>query len=166
MNSEREKRERESTLASGWTVSTEPSVSGEATSLRSQPTRQRAESAAPESHPSQSERQAIEPGATEISNMQLVLFGVFGGLYLLYTVGWFFVAQFFASANSVAASSSGIVGGILQQVLFWSAALAPVLWFFASIMLARGRRPWFLPTAFLLGVIVLLPLPLFVVGEA
>lgn len=100
----------------------------------------------------------------DVSNVQLVLFGVFGGVYLLYTVGWFLIAQYFAAANALAAATSGTLGGVLQQVIFWSAAAAPIAWFVVVVMIARSSRPWVLPLGLVLGVIVLLPLPLFTVG--
>ena len=100
----------------------------------------------------------------EISNIQLVLFGVFGGVYLLYTVGWFLIAQYFAGANALATATSGSVGGVLQQVIFWAAAAAPLAWFIAVVTLSRGAKPWVLPVGLVVGLLVLLPLPLFTVG--
>ena len=141
----------ESRLGSGWTISDQGAQAPEKTRPST-----RQQTALPE-------QQSVSD-SPKISNLQLVLFGVFGGLYLLYTAGWFFIAQYFAAANAPAASTSGIVGGVLQQALFWASALAPALWFVASILLARHRKSWFLPVALLLGAIVLLPLPLFVVG--
>lgn len=141
----------ESRLGSGWTISDQGAQSPEKTRPST-----RQQTALPE-------QQSVSD-SPKISNLQLVLFGVFGGLYLLYTAGWFFIAQYFAAANALAASTSGIVGGVLQQALFWASAVAPALWFVASILLARHRKSWFLPVALLLGAIVLLPLPLFVVG--
>lgn len=141
----------ESRLGSGWTISDQGAQAPEKTRPST-----RQQTALPE-------QQSVSD-SPKISNLQLVLFGVFGGLYLLYTAGWFFIAQYFAAANALAASTSGIVGGVLQQALFWASAAAPALWFVASILLARHRKSWFLPVALLLGAIVLLPLPLFVVG--
>lgn len=100
----------------------------------------------------------------EISNIQLVLFGVFGGVYLLYTVGWFLIAQYFAGANALAVATSGSVGGVLQQVIFWAAAAAPLAWFIGVVALSRGAKPWVLPVGLVVGLVVLLPLPLFTVG--
>lgn len=141
----------ESRLGSGWIISDQGAQSPEKTRPST-----RQQTALPE-------QQSVSD-SPKISNLQLVLFGVFGGLYLLYTAGWFFIAQYFAAANALAASTSGIVGGVLQQALFWASAVAPALWFVASILLARHRKSWFLPVALLLGATVLLPLPLFVVG--
>lgn len=105
------------------------------------------------------------PGsAHEISNVQLVLFGLFGGVYLLYTVGWFLIAQYFAEVNSFAAETSGSVGGVLQMVLFWAAAAAPLAWFTTVVVMTRSSRPWMLPVGLTVGLAVLLPLPLFTVG--
>jgi len=102
---------------------------------------------------------------SEVSNVALVLYGVFGGLYLLYTVGWFLIAQYFSSVNELAAATSGSIGGVMQQVLFWVAFLAPMGWFTTVIVLSRTKKSWFLPVGLILGLIVLLPLPLFIVGS-
>ena len=148
----------ESRLGSGWTISDQGAQAPEKTRPSN-----RQQTAIPEQQSVRPELQ-VSADSPKISNLQLVLFGVFGGLYLLYTAGWFFIAQYFAAANALAASTSGIVGGVLQQALFWASAVAPALWFGASILLARHRKSWFLPVALFLGAIVLLPLPLFVVG--
>lgn len=154
-----ERREHESVRASGWTVS-----GGGHEAVQHE--REARTSAPVATSVSSSPLDDANAQRSEMTNLQLVLFGVFGGLYLLYSIGWFFIAQYFAAANSLAAASSGIIGGVFQQVLFWSSAAAPALWFVASVLLARGRRAWFLPVAFLVGIVVLLPLPLFVVGES
>lgn len=107
---------------------------------------------------------AVPDSANEVSNVQLVLFGLFGGVYLLYTVGWFLIAQYFAEVNSFAAETSGTVGGVLQIVLFWAAGAAPLAWFATVVVMTRSSRPWMLPVGLTLGLGVLLPLPLFTVG--
>lgn len=139
----------ESPLSSGWSV-VEPVTS----------------------QPATEPREAVRADVTvesddavhEVSNLALVLFGVFGGMYLLYTVGWFLIAQYFSTVNDLTASTSGVIGGVLQQVLFWFACLAPPAWFVAVVVLTRQRAGWRLPAGLILGLIVLLPLPLFTVG--
>lgn len=156
MRKKRGNEEQESKLSSGWTIATD----SDATAPTSEEVL--AEAAAPESSLPASAL-ALDP-RNEVSNLTLVLFGVFGGMYLLYTVGWFMIAQYFSAVNSITASTSGIIGGVLQQAIFWVAALAPAGWFLASVFLARNKKTWFLPVALFLGLIVLLPLPLFIVG--
>lgn len=153
---------RESTLASGWTVSGQPEPDSQAPASV-------AGAAAPDSAPDSAPAQGPTaddqaPSRKEISNIALVLYGVFGGMYLLYTAGWFLIAQYFASANDVAASSSGIVGGVMQTAIYWAAALAPAGWFAVVFLLSRGKKPWFLPVWLMIGLVVLLPLPLFTTG--
>lgn len=164
MRKKSESTPRESAIASGWTVSGDASESDDVTAG--------AAGAAVTAGASDVAGETKAPGAAsaasraELSNSALVLYGVFGGMYLLYTVGWFLIAQYFASANNAAASTSGIIGGILQVTIYWAAALAPGAWFATVYFLARQRKPWFFPTWLILGLVVLLPLPLFTTGGA
>lgn len=100
--------------------------------------------------------------AIGLSNGALVALGVFGGLYLLYAWGWFIIAQAYASDIAQAAAGSGTVGGALQQIVFWAAPLAPVLWFGASLLFSRGGRTKRLVLFLVIGAIVLLPLPMLI----
>lgn len=89
-----------------------------------------------------------------------MLLGVFGGLYLLYTWGWFEVAKAYSAVNAAAASGSGIVGGVLQQIVFWIAPAAPALWFVLSVKLTRKNSALALTVALLVGAVLLLPFPM------
>lgn len=153
---------RESALASGWTVSGQLDSDADAPTPAVVPV---VGGAAPASAPAHSEpADGLATPHRETSNVAMVLFGVFGGMYLLYTAGWFLIAQYFASANDVAASTSGIVGGVAQIAIYWAAALAPAGWFTVVFLLSRGRKSWFLPVWLMVGLVVLLPLPLFTTG--
>lgn len=156
MRKKRENQEQDSQLSRGWTIA----------ERSEEPEHTRAEVLAEvvASEASLSAATNILDPRKEVSNLTLVLFGVFGGMYLLYTVGWFMIAQYFSTVNSITASTSGIIGGVLQQAIFWIAAFAPAGWFLASVYLARNKKAWFLPVALFIGLIVLLPLPLFIVG--
>lgn len=154
MRKQPESASRESTLARGWTVAGSPGVGTQ------EPNTVQAE-AVPAA---ESDVANTTSGRREVSNLALVLYGVFGGMYLLYTAGWFFIAQYFASVNDVAASTSGVVGGVLQVVIYWAAALAPAGWFVVVFALSRTKRAWFLPVWLMVGLVVLVPLPLFTTG--
>jgi hypothetical protein len=181
MRKKSESTPRESAIASGWTVSGDASesddvkagasgasVTGGASDVAGEtkaPDTAKAPDAAEEM--SADARDTVSAASrAELSNSALVLYGVFGGMYLLYTVGWFLIAQYFASANNAAASTSGIIGGILQVTIYWAAALAPGAWFATVYFLARQRKPWFFPTWLIVGLVILLPLPLFTTGGA
>lgn len=92
----------------------------------------------------------------------LALLSVFGGLYLLYTWGWFVVAGAYAAENQVASAGSGSIGGFLQQVLFWAATLAPVLWFYALITLRVRARLAELVVWLIVGAVLFLPYPMLI----
>lgn len=171
---------RESALASGWTVEAEPADAAPAEAGPAASAPSAAESRAGEGSPaseavgavaadSAAEGDAAEladDGPAQLSNAALVLLGVFGGLYLLYAWVWLSWAQFYASANAELASASGALGGALQQVVFWAAPLAPLLWFLAALVLNRGAGIRRLALWIVIGAVVLLPLPVFGGGGA
>lgn len=162
---------RESALASGWTVEGDPA-----------PQIEDAAGAAAEADPGAVSADAAEhaaadaPGAAggaasdalaeapreQVSNGALVALGVFGGLYLLYTLGWANVAQAYATVNALTAAGSGSLGGILQQIVFWAAPIAPAMWFFTALVLARGKGTARLTILLAVGAVVLLPLPMLI----
>jgi hypothetical protein len=85
-----------------------------------------------------------------------VLLGVFGGVYLLYTLGW--ILSVLRVQNTAAEP--------LSQFMFalgmWLAVLAPALWFGVTFALTRGRARARL-VWLLIGTVVLLPVA-FVAG--
>lgn len=91
----------------------------------------------------------------------LVLLGIIGGVYLLYTIVWFSWAQYYSAVNEASAEAGGVVGSVLQRALFWTAPFAPALWFVTALVMNRGVRPRSLVLWLLLGAIVLVPLPMF-----
>jgi hypothetical protein len=138
---------RESSLASGWTVQAAPS----------QPQK---ESAAPQAGDEPRDDASEHPSV--LSNGAVVLLGAFGGVFLLYTWGWFLVVKAYSDLNLITAQSSGVIGGVLQQILFWAAPLAPLFWFVTSVILARKRHTAVLGIALLIGALVLVPLPVLI----
>lgn len=158
---------RASALASGWTVQgdADPEAEGPAPSAAESALES---DAAPVADAADGEALAseVEEQRGQLSNAALVLLGVFGGLYLLYAWVWLSWAQFYASANAEVASASGSLGGALQQLVFWAAPLAPILWFLAAVLLNRGAGIRRLALWIVIGAIVLLPLPVFGGGGA
>lgn len=93
-----------------------------------------------------------------LNTAMLLILGVVGGIYLLYSVGW-------------------VVGGLRLKPLanffvidamflpwFVLAVAAPLLWFLASWVLTRGKAGWIRVSALLLGVVLLVPWPFVTVG--
>jgi hypothetical protein len=93
-----------------------------------------------------------------MSSIVLVVLGIFGGVFALYTIGWFVGIQrllYFALDP-------------LEQLVFdaeeWLAVLAAPLWFVLALLLTRGRKPAIRLLWLLIGAIVLIPWP-FVLGK-
>ncbi|MDQ0613044.1 hypothetical protein QF046_000685 [Microbacterium sp. W4I4] len=93
-----------------------------------------------------------------ISTATLLMIGILGGIYLLYTVGW-------------------ILGGVgmqlpvtftlpvpLYQGALWLAVLAPALWFVAVLAATRGSRSWVRIVWLVAGAVLLVPWPFVVSG--
>lgn len=150
--------ERESALQSGWTVEAnptpvEPVVPAPVPEVEADAEAE-AESAAAGDRPSQ------------MSNLTVVLLGLAGGLFMLYAWVWMSWAQYYSDVSAVTAAGSGSIGGVLQQVVFWIAPLAPILWFLSALLLTRSRARK-LTVALVLGLIITFPLPMvFLSGAA
>ncbi|MFC6355154.1 hypothetical protein [Luethyella okanaganae] len=99
-----------------------------------------------------------EPAVEEYaaSSTVLILLGVLGGIYLLYTVGWA------VAAGRVVNGASDVVGGFMFTLGLWFAIVAPTLWFGVTFWLTLGR-PRLRLLWLLVGVVVLVPLP-FIAG--
>lgn len=140
---------RESSIASGWTVEGEPAV-------------QLPETAPAPSGPGDPQDEE-SPLATEreLSNGALVLLGLVGGIYLLFTFVWFSWANAAVTTSAATASASGSLGAVLQQIVFWIAPFAPALWFVSVLVLCRGKKVRRMMLWLVLGLIVLVPLPMF-----
>jgi hypothetical protein len=81
----------------------------------------------------------------------LVSLGILGGIYLLYTVGWFISWQRFLYASD---NELELVAFHVQQIL---AILAPALWFVVTTLLTRERKPTVRLLWLLVGAVVLVP---------
>ncbi|MFD4420941.1 DNA polymerase III subunit gamma/tau [Agromyces sp. NPDC058484] len=94
-------------------------------------------------------------GAAQTGSVELVVLGVLGGVYLLYTVGWLITAL------RTTAPGLGVVDDAMYALGLWLAVLAPALWLGLSFWLSARRRSrllWLIG-----GAIVLVPVP-FVLG--
>ncbi len=90
------------------------------------------------------------------SSIVLIVLGILGGVYLLYTIGWAI------TAGRTPNSAVDLVGQFMFTVGLWLAVLAPAGWFALVFWQTRGRA---LRRVLLLvlGALVLVPLP-FVLG--
>lgn len=107
------------------------------------------------------------PEAGGMGNVSLVLLGILGGVYLLFSLGWLIgglrvhgVASFLVANDGVAppvwtAGNAAAVG---------LAVAAPALWFVAVYTLTRRSAAWLRWILLAAGVIVLVPWPFIVVG--
>lgn len=148
---EKSRDARESSIASGWTVEGEDAPepqSGEAFVGSGDPGVE-----------AETENEADAP--YQLSAGALVLLGLIGGVYLLYSVVWFSWANYYSVVNAAVADGSGTLGGVLQQVAFWIAPLAPALWFVSVLILCRDSRLGKKLIWLLVGAVLLVPLPMF-----
>ncbi|AMB58091.1 hypothetical protein [Microterricola viridarii] len=102
------------------------------------------------------EREAQAQDAAAGGSLALIVLGILGGVYLLYTIGWAI------TAGRTQNSAVDLVGNLMFTVGLWLAVLAPAGWFVLVFWQTKGRalrRVLFL----LLGAVVLIPLP-FVMG--
>lgn len=93
-----------------------------------------------------------------LSTPMLVLVGIVGGVYLLYTVGWII------GGMNLQASALFLVPTIMYQIAVWAAVLAPALWFAAVWLLTRRSAGWVRVLGFLAGVALLVPWPFVMTG--
>lgn len=149
--------ERESSLQSGWTVESQASKSKSV--AQPKPVTEIAPADAADDAVVVNGGDGSGTRTNQVSNLVVVILGVTGGIFLLYAWVWLSWAKYYAGANAVIAATSGTVGGVLQQVVYWMAPLAPLLWFIAAIALHR-RSPRKLTVALVIGLIVTLPFPM------
>ena len=86
----------------------------------------------------------------------LVAYGVLGGAYLLYTVGWLVALQRW---DAVRGPSADLLTEAMTQIGFVLALAAPLLWFITTWVLTRSRKPVIRLLWILIGLIVVLPWP-------
>lgn len=149
MAKENNQSSRESSIASGWTV--------EGQAPEAVPQTANVEGASVENE----EASLQIAQQKQLSSGALVLLGVIGGIYLLYTFVWFSWSNAVATSNSATADMSGSLGGVLQQTVVWVAPFAPALWFVSVLVLCAQRTLLRKMIWLLVGLVLLLPLPMF-----
>ncbi|KDA05769.1 hypothetical protein DC31_15335 [Microbacterium sp. CH12i] len=93
-----------------------------------------------------------------LSTPMLLLVGIVGGIYLLYTVGWII------GGLNLQGSAMFLIPGVMYQIALWAAVLAPALWFGAVWLLTRRSAGWMRVLGFLGGVLLLVPWPFVMTG--
>lgn len=93
-----------------------------------------------------------------LSTPMLLLIGVVGGVYLLYTIGWI------VGGLRLKPLASFLVSDVMFLPWFVLAIAAPALWFLASWVLTRGRAAWIRVAVLLAGMVLLVPWPFVTVG--
>ncbi|WEK59633.1 MAG: hypothetical protein P0Y60_09585 [Candidatus Microbacterium colombiense] len=99
---------------------------------------------------------AAEPAP--LSSAMLLILGVVGGVYLLYSVGWV------VGGLRLKPLANFFVADAMFLPWFVLAIAAPALWFLATWVLTRGRAAWIRICLLLLGVVLLVPWPFVTVG--
>lgn len=88
------------------------------------------------------------------SNASLLGIGLFAGIYLLYTIGWYVAGQRLETVGAFFVS-----GDIPFAILTWAAILAPAVWFAVSFVLTLHARTWVRFAALAAGALLLAPWP-------
>lgn len=106
---------------------------------------------------------AADPAApasvqAQMSTAMLLLVGVFGGVYLLYTVGWIF------GGLRLKPLANLIVADAMYLPWFVLAVLAPALWMLTVWVLTRRTAAWIRVVLLLAGAVLLVPWPFVMVG--
>ncbi|MFD5225259.1 hypothetical protein ACFWHT_06495 [Microbacterium sp. NPDC058342] len=99
---------------------------------------------------------ADEPQGT--GTVSLLLFGILGGVYLLYTVGWVI------GGVGMQAPVMFTLPAALYQGALWLAVLAPAVWFVAVLVMTRGAKTWIRFAWLFAGAALLVPWPFVVAG--
>jgi hypothetical protein len=86
-----------------------------------------------------------------MSAVVLVCLGVLGGIYALYTIGWFVSWQRLLYVDTDALELAAFR---VQQVV---AIVTPPLWFGSTLFFTRGRRPAVRLLWLVIGALVLIP---------
>jgi len=103
----------------------------------------------------------VEPDDDEpagIGNAALVFYGIIGGVYLLFAVGWI------VGGLRLRPRASLLLVDWMYFPWMWLAALAPVLWFATAWVLTRGRATWVRILALIAGAALLVPWPFVMFG--
>lgn len=94
-----------------------------------------------------------------VGTVTLLLLGILGGIYLLFTIGWII------GGVRMQAPVMFTLPSFLYQGALWLAVLAPALWFAAVLVAARRSKDWVRIVWLIAGAALLVPWP-FVAGGA
>ena len=100
------------------------------------------------------------PARPPMSSMLLIVYGVLGGIHLIYTVGWIISVQ---RLNAARVGSSELLSEIMFQLGEFLAMASPAIWVAAAVLLTRGRKPILRLLWLFVGLVAVLPWP-FVLG--
>jgi hypothetical protein len=93
------------------------------------------------------------------SSALLVTYGILGGAYLLYTIGWVL-----SVLNDNRIAYADLLSEVMYQFGEFLAIASPALWFVTVLTLTRGRKPIVRLLGLLLGLAVVIPWPFVLLG--
>ena len=93
-----------------------------------------------------------------MSSATLITFGVLGGVYLLYAVGWLL------GGLRLQGRAQYLVTDIMFQGSLWLAVLAPLLWFGTVFLITARSKPWLRLVWLIGGAVLLVPWPFIMLG--
>ena len=99
-----------------------------------------------------------EDAAPRTSSLLLIVYGVLGGVYLLFTLGWI------TSVVRTTMPLVDLLSGIMFQFGQFLAIASPALWLAAAVLLTRDRKPVVRLLWVVLGLVVVAPWP-FLLGR-
>ena len=107
--------------------------------------------------------------APAMGNAALISLGVFGGVFVLYAIGWYLGATRLAAVQLESGYGELLGVPILADdllYLFWVilATLAAPIWFITTLLVTRGQRFWKRFVGLLGGVVLLVPWPFLMIG--
>lgn len=91
-------------------------------------------------------------------NAALIAYGVLGGVYLLWTIGWI------VGGLRLQGTAQFLVSGVAYQVALWLAVLAAPIWFGVTVLFTRASRTWVRFVWLAVGAALLVPWPFVMVG--
>lgn len=94
----------------------------------------------------------------QLGNAMLVTFGVIGGVYALYVVGWII------GGLRLAGTAQFLVDPAAYQAFLWLAVVAPLLWFVTVYALTRHSRAWVRVVWLVAGAALFVPWPFLMTG--
>lgn len=105
---------------------------------------------------------AAEEDATEsapMSNAALVGIGILGGVYLLFTIGWFIGGSRLQTVAPLL-----LISDVAFVPFFWMSVLAPAIWFGTTLLLTRAVPTWLRFVWLAAGALLLVPWPFVMIG--